>query len=121
MNPTPPSLTRCVRQRRTLDEARELVAAWRRSGQGKAAWCRERGVLRSALSSWLYRLADADAAPTAPSTFIAIRPPRAVRGDVVDRAVPLRDVAIDLPSGLRITGLDASGAATVIRLLGEVS
>ena len=121
MSPTPSTTRRCARQRRTLDEARELVAAWRRSGQGKAAWCRERGVLRSALSSWLYRLADADAAPAAPSTFIAIRPPRTVRGNVVDRAEPLRGVAIDLPSGLRITGLDVAGAATVIRLLGEVS
>jgi NAD(P)H-hydrate repair Nnr-like enzyme with NAD(P)H-hydrate epimerase domain len=38
---------------------------------------------------------------------------------VVDRAVPLPCVAIDLPSGLRITGLDAAGAATVISLLRE--
>jgi hypothetical protein len=76
-------------------------------------------VLRSALSSWIYRLADADAVPAAPSAFIAIRPPRTVQGDVVDRAVPLCCVAIDLPSGLRITGLDAAGAATVIRLLRE--
>ena len=107
------------RKGRTLDEARELVAAWRSSGMGKAAWCRERGVLRSALSSWIYRLADAGAVPATPSTFIALRPPRSMPGDVVDRAVPLPCVAIDLPSGLRITGLDAAGAATVISLLRE--
>lgn len=119
MNTTPSTTVKPQRHRRTLNEARELVAAWRGSGMGKQAWCRERGLLRSALSSCLYRLEEVDAAPAAPATFIAIRPPRPVHAEEIDRPTPSRTIAIELPSGLRITGLDAAGAATVVRILRE--
>jgi hypothetical protein len=105
------------RQHRTLDEARDLVTAWRGSGMGKEAWCRERGLLRSVLSSCLYRVEAADAAPTAPATFIPIRPAVHPQPELMEPPVRSRTVAIELPDGLRITGLDASGAATVVRLL----
>ena len=119
MSTTPSTTVMPKRQHRTLDEARALVAAWRGSGQGKQAWCREHGLLRSTLSSCLYRLDEADAARPAPGTFIALRPPRAVHAAEVDQSPSPATVAIDLPSGLRITGLDARGVATVVRMLGE--
>jgi len=44
MSTTPPSPEKPKRQHRTLDEARDLVAAWQSSGMTKEAWCRDRGV-----------------------------------------------------------------------------
>ncbi len=119
MSTTSPASEKPKRQHRTLIEARDLVAAWRDSGMGKESWCRERGLLRSTLSSCLYRVEQADAPAGSPATFIAIRPPRHAQPDVVGSQSPCSTVAIELPSGVRITGLDATGAATVIRQLRE--
>lgn len=116
---TTPTTEQPKRQRRTLTEARDLVVAWRGSGMNKEAWCRERGLLRSTLSSCLYRIEQADTTAASPATFIAIRPPRYPRAETIDLPSPSSTVAIELPSGLRIIGLDVAGAAAVVRLLQE--
>ena len=61
------------RRVRTLSEARDLVAAWKASGQNKEAWCRSQGILRSALFSCLYRVEESSPSPTG---FIEVKPAR---------------------------------------------
>ena len=106
------------RPHRTLAEARELVAAWRSSGQKKESWCRAQGLLRSTLSSCLQRVEYADGASRPVGSFIAVRPPRCRRPTSVAASPALPTIAIELPDGILITGLDASGAALLIGQLG---
>jgi hypothetical protein len=62
-----------------------------------------------------------DATAASPATFIAIRPPRSplleANAPPSPSPSPSSTVAIELPSGLRITGLDVVGAASVVLLL----
>ncbi len=67
--PSPPSKKR--RRTRSLEEVRSLVDEWKQSGLTATAWCIQRGFLRSALSSWRYRL---DAQPSGQSVpFLEVR------------------------------------------------
>lgn len=119
MSSTPSTTEKPKRQHRSLEEARDLVAAWRSSGIGKEAWCRERGLRRSMLSSCLYRTEAAEAQPSSAATFLAISPPRSLRPAAVEPPATSPSVSIELPCGLRVTGLDAASAAIVVRLLRE--
>lgn len=116
MSTTPPPPEKPKRQHRTLDEARDLVTAWQSSGKTKEAWCRDRGLQRSALSSYVHRVEQADARAVSPNGFVAVHPPRAPRDSNLG-STSSSPIVIALPSGLRITGLDAAGVATVVRLL----
>lgn len=93
------------RRIRTLSEARELVAAWKASGQNKEAWCRSQGILRSALLSCLYRV---EARGPEPAGFIELKP-----------AVPAAPsaVVLELGHGLRVVGLDAAGVVALVLAL----
>jgi len=119
MSTTAPAPARPTRRHRTMSEARDLVAAWRDSGMGKEPWCRARGILRSTLSSCLYRVDQAEVPAGSSAAFIAIRPPHDAEPVGGGSACAHATVAIELPGGVRITGLDAAGAATVIRQLRE--
>jgi hypothetical protein len=93
-----------------LSEARDLVAAWKGSGQSKEAWCRSQGILRSALMSCLYRVEAHDPAAVG---FIEVKP------------APLQAVAtatqspliLELGHGVRVVGLDAAGVVELVRAL----
>jgi hypothetical protein len=56
---------------RTLQEASALVSQWQASGLSKRAWCNERGILPSALSSCLERTTRQVIAP--PPAFIELQ------------------------------------------------
>jgi ABC-type protease/lipase transport system fused ATPase/permease subunit len=99
------------RRVRTLNEAHELVAAWKASGQNKEAWCRSQGILRSALLSCLYRVEERARDP-APAGFIEVLPPSAAAA-----AVASPPLALELGHGMRLVGLDAAGVLTLVRAL----
>ena len=72
-----------------------MVAAWRASGLGPTAWCQAQGIPRSALGSCRQRVARG-------SGFLRVLP------------IPGSGVVIELPEGLRITGLAPSEVAAVV-------
>ena len=100
------------RRIRSIAEARELVAAWKASGQNKEAWCRTQGILRSALLSCLYRVEALDRPPEK-SGFIEVRPAAAP----AEHGAPPSSLVLELGSDLRLLGLDNAGAIAVLRAL----
>jgi hypothetical protein len=100
--------------RRNLQEARELVLAWRSSGMNKESWCRRQGILRSALHSCLTRVDQADGISTTRVTsgFLKVCPP----GPLDPFTEGLR---IELGSGLRVLGLELGDVVSVLRALRE--
>ena len=110
--PSSTSSQKPTRRRRSLNEARDLVAAWRASGEIKAAWCRSQGVLCSTLHSCLVRVQQPAvvASSAAASGFIAVLPPRSV--------VPASgDLCLEVNSEFRVLGLDLPGVVAVLRAL----
>ena len=107
-------LTTAPLRRRSLGEARDLVAAWRASGETKAVWCRSAGMVSKTLHSCMMRVQRSEAAAvrSASSGFIAVHPPRAV-------ALSAGELRIELGDGVRILGLDLVGVVTVLRGLRE--
>lgn len=88
---------------------REQVAAWRRSGLSRAAYCRREAVSASSLGHWVRRLAreqiDGDAVPV----IVAVSPRQLAPGlrDASSEFAPLRlrvserfrvDIAGDFPA-----------------------
>jgi hypothetical protein len=55
-----------------LDQAKALVDAWRASAKPISIWCREQGILRSALHSYMRRL-SAPAQLTRRTGFIQLK------------------------------------------------
>ena len=105
-----------------IKEARALVAAWRTSGEGRASWCRTRGILPSMLKSYVHRVEG--------------YPPRASRrvGDGVGGFIPVVvrehegvptgpaanpgfQPVVELPGGIRVTGLPITGVVTLVQAL----
>jgi hypothetical protein len=72
---------------RSAERRREMVAAFRNSGQTQAAFCRERGLNATTFSGWLHRAATA---PT--PAFAQIEMP----------VSPQEAVEVWLPNGVRI-------------------
>jgi hypothetical protein len=108
------SSSKSARRRRSLDEARDLVAAWRTSGESKAAWCRSQGVLCSTLHSCLARIQQREV--TGPFLrspgFIAVHPPRP--------AEPASgELCLEIGSDVRVLGLDLPGLVAVLGALRE--
>jgi len=103
-------------RRRSLSEARELVAAWQASGEGVARWCRRHGHghARSALKLWRKRIAVADSASPV-SGFIALRRPCQAKGLAPE--APGASVVVELGDGIRVLGLDGAGVAALIRAM----
>ena len=104
------------RRVRTFAEARDLVAAWKASGQNKEAWCRSQGILRSALMSCLYRVEARDDAVASPG-FIEIRPPTAVAAAPASPPPPAQSIILELGSGMRVLGMDVAQVADLVRAL----
>lgn len=104
-DPVPPR-----RRIRTLSEARDLVAAWKASGQNKEAWCRSQGILRSTLQSCMIRIEERGSEPVG---FIEVKP--AQRNPVATSAPS--PVILELGHDLRVIGLDAAGLAALVRAL----
>ena len=108
------------RRRRSLDEAHELAAAWRASGENQAAWCRARGIAKWTLKSCLARVKLPDSGLSRPRSvgavpgFMAVHPPMEV-------VVPSSAVRIDVGGGVHILGLDVAGVVAVLRGLRESS
>jgi hypothetical protein len=97
------SAPKSERRRRSLEEARDMVAAWRASGESKATWCRSQNVLRSTLHSCLVRIQQSEVvAPfLASSGFIAVVPPRPsepASGGLRLEMGSVRVLGLDLPS-----------------------
>lgn len=110
--PTSTSAQNPARRRRNLEEASDLVAAWRASGETKAAWCRSQGVLCSTLHSCLVRVQQPEVAASSPaaSGFIAVLPPRP--------AEPASgDLCMEIGPEVRVLGLDLAGVVSVLRAL----
>lgn len=102
----PPSTQR--RQCRSLAEIRTLIGEWKSSGLTATAWCAERGFLRSALSSWRYRL-DAQPAGHSVAPFIEVRrvdPPPVVTG-----------LRLEIGDQLFVTGLALDDVVRLIQTL----
>lgn len=110
--PSSTSSQKSTRRRRSLDEARDLVASWRASGETKAAWCRSQDVLCSTLHSCLVRVQQPDVAAPSPvaSGFIAILPPRPAES-------ASGDLCLEIGSEVRVLGLDLPGVVAVLRAL----
>ena len=106
------------RRRRSLDEAHELAAAWRASGESQASWCRSQGIAKWTLKSCLARVKlpgsdlNRPRAVRAVSGFIAVHPPV---------MVAVGEMRIDLGGGAQILGLDLAGVVAVLRGLREGS
>jgi hypothetical protein len=100
--------------RRSLEDARELVQAWRSSGMSKKAWCQKQRILRSSLHSYLTRVDRADGVLVRPevSGFVEVRPPRTLEPSVVG-------LQIELGGGMRVVGLDLGDVVSVLRTLRE--
>ena len=62
------------------DEAREVLAQWRRSGMSAAAFARERGLSSMRLSYWAKQLGSE---PTAPVQFVPVALGAASNADAV--------------------------------------
>jgi hypothetical protein len=110
--PSSTTVQKSARRRRSLDEAHDLAAAWRASGETKAAWCRSQGVLCSTLHSCLVRVQHPAVAAPSPSAsgFIAVLPPRP--------AEPTSgDLCLEIGSEVRVLGLDLPGVVAVLRAL----
>lgn len=125
MQASSPSPTISPRSRRTLDEARDQVAAWRASGASKAAWCRSQGIEKWTLKSSLARVQRAETglsrsrSGVALPGFIAVHPP--VEVEVPVAAMPTGEMRIELGGGAHILGLNVAGVVAVLRGLREVS
>ena len=108
------------RRRRSLDEAHELAAAWRASGENQMTWCRARGIAKWTLKSCLARVKLPESGLSRPRSveavpgFIAVHPP-------VEVVVPSSEVRIDVGGGVQILGLDVAGVVAVLRGLRESS
>lgn len=120
------SPTISLRRRRTLAEARDLVASWRVSGARKAAWCRSQGIEKWTLKSSLARFQRAESGLSRSRSgqglpgFIAVHPP--VEVEVIAAVVvPAGGVRIELGGGAQICGLDVNGVIAVLRGLRESS
>ena len=98
------------RRVRTLNEAHELVAAWKSSGQNKEAWCRSQGILRSSLLSCLSRVEERARHPRA--GFIEVLPPGTAAASTAPPAL-----ALELGHGMRVVGFDAAGVLALVRAL----
>lgn len=83
------------------DDAREVVAAWRRSGESRAQFCRAHGIAVARLSRWIVRLERATTMP-----FHAVRVTGVARGDSNALVVELPGVAtIRLAPGFAVEDL----------------
>lgn len=98
-----------IRVRRSADEAACLVAEWRASGLNREEFSRQRGILRSALTSCLDRVLARESA--SPAGFIEIRPPASASGG---------GLSLEFGPGLRLTGLDVATAASLVSALMKV-
>jgi hypothetical protein len=88
---------------------------WRSSGEGKESWCRARGLKRSTLWSCLKRVAHAErvASGVSASEFIAME----VRAPSPEPAATAHALVVEVAGGLRIIGLDVTGAVAVVQAL----
>ena len=95
--------------RRSLSEARDLVAAWRASTQSRLAWCRAQGIRITTLQSYVSRIRRADREVGVPG-FIEVRPPAMAASG---------EVRIELGGGMQVLGLDLAQVVQVLRELRE--
>ena len=95
------------RQRRTLEQARDLVSAWNASGLGKEPFCRAQGILRSTLLSSLERVTGSRSPSRSAASFIEVRP-------AVGAAPAL---TVEIEPGLRVTGLDIATVVALVQAL----
>lgn len=56
------------------EDAREVVGAWRRSGESRAQFCRAHGIAPARLSRWSARLGKAKAVPFHPVRVVGATP-----------------------------------------------
>lgn len=83
-----------VKQRhRSEAEWRELVAAWRASGQTRDAWCREQGVGFESLRRWIKRIGGTNSDAPVVELTRALRAPSAI-GTVRLRITPRGEVEL---------------------------
>ena len=103
------------RRRSSIDEAQALVGMWRSSGEGKESWCRARGLKRSTLWSCLKRVAHAEqvASGVPAAGFIAME----ARAPSSEPAATAPSLVVEVAGGLRIIGLDVTGAVAVVQAL----
>jgi len=103
-----------TRRRCSIDEAQALVWMWRSSGEGKESWCRARGLKRSTLWSCLKRVAHAErvASGVPAAGFIAVEP----RAPSPEPLAAAHTLVVEV-AGVRIIGLDVTGAVAVVQAL----
>ncbi|MBA3591900.1 MAG: hypothetical protein H0W48_14750 [Methylibium sp.] len=99
-----------LRLRRSPAEAAALVADWRASGLNKEEFSRQRGILRSALTSCLDRVLARESA--SPTGFIEVCPPASVNAG--------GGLSLEIGECLRLTGIDVSTAVTLVSALMRV-
>lgn len=58
----------------SLEKATSLVTAWQQSQQPMSTWCREHGILRSAMHSYLRRMTRTTSPSKDVAGFIQLRP-----------------------------------------------
>jgi hypothetical protein len=109
MSSTLPALSPEHRHRYTLDEARALVSDWNASGQTPTAWCAQRGIPRTALSSWRRRLAPHSATAQDASPFIEVRR--------IDPAPAVSALRLELGDRISVTGMALDQVVQLVQAL----
>jgi hypothetical protein len=99
--------------KRTLEEAAALARQWQSSGQSKQAWCAERGILLSTLSSCLRRIRQREekAPSTRPHTFIELQH--------VPSTAAVRPIRLTLAGGSAIAEVTVEELSALIERLAE--
>lgn len=94
---------------------REIVTAWRKSGQSVSAFCRERDVPQASFYSWRQTLRERDrqrqGAPAQKASQPSLVPVRVVPDAVVEVVLPT-GVVLRVP-----VGADANAVATLVTAL----
>jgi len=111
-----------VHDSRIVERWRTIVADWRNSGLGVAAFCRSRHVNKSGFHRWRNILDQLDHPPTTPPP--APNPTTPSPAFVPVRVIPDAVVEVILPSGLQLRvplSADARQLARLVLALGATS
>lgn len=110
-----------VHDPRIVERWRALVADWRNSGLGVAAFCRSRHLNKSGFHRWRNILDQLDHPPTPPPPAPSPKPTAPAPAFVPVRVIPDAVVEVILPSGLQLRvplSADARQLARLVLALG---
>lgn len=97
-----------ARRNRTIEEAVALVDAWRTSDLSKDDFCRQRGIVRSSLTSCLQRVEKRESQSSVAAGFVEVRP----------RSSPsCTALTLEIDGAYRVVGMDMPTMIALISAL----